>query len=168
MNDATHEDRCYTHEEIHTLVQSASLRLKATILLMASSGMRIGALPNLSCKHLKKKGDLYKIDVYNEQKGKGQYYTFCTPEATKAIDAYLEFRQRCGEKITSNSPLFRKEFDIEFHEQARNDIQLWSKGSIVQALRKLSILNGLLIVDHVKHRRKEVKLSHGFRKFLVN
>ena len=24
-----HEDRCYTHEEIHTLVKNASLKLKA-------------------------------------------------------------------------------------------------------------------------------------------
>ena len=37
------------------------------------------------------------------------------------------------------------------------------------ALRKLSILNGLLVVDHVNPsgNRKEVKLSHGYRKFFV-
>ena len=37
------------------------------------------------------------------------------------------------------------------------------------ALRKLSILNGLLVVDHVNPsgNRKEVKLSHGYRKYFV-
>jgi integrase len=161
-----HEDRCYTREEIHLLVQSGNKKLKATILLMASSGVRVGALPAFATNHLERRGDLYKINVYKGQKGKGQYYTFCTPEAARAIDAYLEFRERCGEKITPNSPLFRKDFDTDFHEQARNDIQLWTKFSIFQAIRKLAILNGLVVVDHVNpNNRKDVKLSHGFRKF---
>ena len=38
---------------------------------------------------------------------------FCTPECAKAIDTYLEFRERCGEKIGPDSPLFRKDFDTE-------------------------------------------------------
>ena len=93
------EDRCYTHEEIQTLLNISDLRLKVTLLLMASSGMRIGELPHLICGHLERRGDLYKINVYTGQKGKGQYYTFCTPEAAKTIDTYLQFRERCGEKI---------------------------------------------------------------------
>lgn len=166
-----HEDRCYTHEEIHTLVKNASLKLKAAILLMASSGVRIGAIPTMTICHLEKRGDLYKINVYKGQKGKGQYYTFCTPECARAIDSYLELRKRCGEKITptSTSPLFRKDFDTDLHEQARNAVHPWSRESIIMALRKLSILNGLLVVDHVNPsgNRKEVKLSHGYRKFFV-
>ena len=79
-----HEDRRYTDEEIHKLVQNANLKLKATILLMASSGMRIGALPFLLKSHLERRGDLYKINVYKGLKGKGQYYTFCTPESGKS------------------------------------------------------------------------------------
>lgn len=59
-----HEDRCYSHEEIHTLVKNASLKLKAAILLMASSGVRIGAIPTMTICHLEKRGDLYKINVY--------------------------------------------------------------------------------------------------------
>ena len=162
-----HEDRCYSHEEIHTLVERANLKLKATILLMSSSGVRVGALPSLTTGHLERRGDLYKIFVYKGLKGKGQYYTFCTPEAAKAIDNYLEFRKRCGEKIGPNSHLFRKDFDTEIHEQARNSVHIWTKESIVQAIRKLLILNGLIQVDHVNgvSSRKEVKQSHGFRKF---
>jgi site-specific recombinase XerD len=55
------EDRCYSHEEIQTLLNIADLRLKATILLMASSGMRIGALPHLVLGHLERRGEIYKI-----------------------------------------------------------------------------------------------------------
>jgi len=162
-----HQDRCYSREEIQILVERANLKLKATILLMASSGVRVGALPTLVTGHLSKRGDLYKIDVYKGLKGKGQYYTFCTPEAAKAIDNYLEFRERCGEKITPNSPLFRKDFDIGIHEQARNAIHIWTRESIIMALRTLLINNGLIEIDHVNgtRNRKEVKQSHGLRKF---
>jgi len=162
-----HQDRCYSREEIQILVERANLKLKATILLMASSGVRVGALPTLVTGHLTRRGDLYKIDVYKGLKGKGQYYTFCTPEAAKAIDNYLEFRERCGEKITPNSPLFRKDFDIGIHEQARNAVHIWTRESIIMALRTLLINNGLIEIDHVNgtRNRKEVKASHGFRKF---
>ena len=159
-----HEDRRYMDEEIHKLVQNANLKLKATILLMASSGVRIGAVPLLK-GHLERRGDLYKIYVYKGQKGKGQYYTFCTPEAAKAIDNYLEFRERCGEKINPQSPLFRKDFDINDQGQACFDVQVWKRPRILEAIHKELIKNGMITVDHTKYNRKEVKLSHGFRKF---
>jgi integrase len=59
------EDRPYTREEIKTLVDRAELRDKAIILLMASSGMRIGPIPELRMKDLLPidKYDLYQITV---------------------------------------------------------------------------------------------------------
>jgi hypothetical protein len=59
------------------------MKLKAIILLMVSSGCRLGAL-GMKVGHLKRMGDLYKISVYEGQKGRGKYYTFCTPEAAKS------------------------------------------------------------------------------------
>src|SRR6185436_17162670 len=41
------EDRPYTREEIHQLLNVCDLRMKALVLLLASTGMRIGALPTL-------------------------------------------------------------------------------------------------------------------------
>ena len=40
---------------------------------------------------------------------KEEYYTFTTPEAAAAIDTYVEYRRRYGEKFTPNSPLFTAE-----------------------------------------------------------
>ena len=162
-----HDDRRYSHEEILTLVKNTELKLATAILLMSSSGVRIGSLPNFSVGHLEKKGNLYKVNVYKGLKGKGQYYSFCTPECAKMIDEYLEFRQRCGEKITPKSPLFRKKFDTDFHEKARNDVQPWRLDAMNELLRKALIHNGLITIDHVdpSGNRKEVKMSHGFRKF---
>jgi integrase len=160
-----HEDRRYSYEELHTLVGNTNLKVKAAILVMVSSGVRVGALPSMLLGHLQKRDQIYKINVYKGQKGKGQYYTFCTPEATKAIDAYLEFRERCGEKLNPQSPLFRKYFDMNDQGQARFDIQIWTRKSILESLRTELIKNGLVTVDHTKYTRKEVKVSHGFRMF---
>jgi integrase len=107
------DDRAYTHEEIKKMVDVADLRDKAIILLMASSGMRLSAVPPLTIKELtpiEYEGlKLFKIVVY--KKAREQYHCFCTPESRKAIYDYLSYRERCGERLLDNSPLFRKHFD---------------------------------------------------------
>ena len=144
-----------------------SIRLKALILLMASSGIHIGAISGLQLSHLEKRGDLFKINVYKGQKGKGQSYTFCTPECAKAIDTYLEFRERCGEKITPSSLLFRKDFNSDDPSQARFQIEQWNKKAITRVMTKALVRSGLVTVDHVNGTasRKEAMMTHGFRKF---
>ena len=42
-----HKDCAYTLEEIHRMVDVADERMKTVILLLASTGMRVGALNNL-------------------------------------------------------------------------------------------------------------------------
>ncbi len=106
------EDRPYTREEIRQLVNAAhSIRDKAIILLLSSSGLRVGGLLRLRLKDLTplSKYYIYQIKVY--KKTREQYITFCTPEARGMIDQYLEFRKRMGEKLTLDSLLFRREFN---------------------------------------------------------
>lgn len=50
-------DRAYTHQEIKTLLDVCDLRLKVVVLVLASTGMRIGAIAPLQVKHLEKKDD---------------------------------------------------------------------------------------------------------------
>ena len=57
-------DRAYTHEEIKKIIDVSGLRMKSIILLMASSGMRIGALPLLKLRNIEKINSIYKITVY--------------------------------------------------------------------------------------------------------
>jgi integrase len=162
-----YEDRKYTREEILTLFTASDLKQKVIILLMSSAGLRIGALPTLLIKHLKKMNDVYKIEVYKGLKGKGQYCTFCTPECATAIDNYLQYRERCGEKLSPDSPLLRKDFDSDFHESARNRVYPVTRNSISMSVFNLLIKTGIRTVDHVNSRRarKDVKMTHGFRKF---
>lgn len=46
------KDRAYTHEVIKKLIDAADIRVKIIILLMASTGMRVGAVSNIQLKHL--------------------------------------------------------------------------------------------------------------------
>ncbi|MFI5241346.1 MAG: tyrosine-type recombinase/integrase, partial [Microgenomates group bacterium] len=167
MGEATpiHEDRAYDKEEINKLLKFCDLKLKAAVLLLSSTGMRIGALSTMLKSHLIEKGDCYGIKVYNGIKGKGQYFTYCTPEARKAVEDYFQFREQYGEKLTPNSPLFRDDFDTGIPGSAR-----YAKALSYDALRmdiyEHLIKSGLRQVDHTTTKnRKEVMMSHGFRKF---
>lgn len=53
-NIAKFEYYSYTTEELSKLLSNSNERGKAVVLLMASTGMRVGALPHLKLKHLKK------------------------------------------------------------------------------------------------------------------
>jgi len=66
------------------------------ILLLASTGCRVGSLPGLTLGNLLKISNygLYRITFYEGTNN--EYYTFTTREAAKGIDTYLQYRQRCG------------------------------------------------------------------------
>jgi hypothetical protein len=86
----------------------------AAVLIMASTGMRIGGLRELRYGDIKKIDEfgLYLIWVYNRYR-KDRYFTFCTPECATAIDSYLNYRRRFGEEIKDKSPLIRERFNID-------------------------------------------------------
>jgi integrase len=89
-DESTNDDRPYTLDEIQRMLSVCDLRTKAMILLMASTGIRIGALHSMRIGDLTEIGDqipiLYKVQVY--ARTKDRYYAFTTPEAAKSIDEY--------------------------------------------------------------------------------
>ncbi|UVF62224.1 site-specific integrase [Nitrososphaeria virus YSH_1032793] len=102
-------ERGWTTEEIQRMLEvSDSLRTTAIIHFENSSGGRIGIFQDLKIKHLKeindeRYGKCYCITGYAGSKE--EYITFLTPEATKALDRYLDTRQS---KLTPDSPVFLK------------------------------------------------------------
>jgi integrase len=98
-------DESYTHEQIQRLLDISKYRTKVLVLIFASTGARVGAIPDLKKKHLKRIGDLYQFTFYEGYRE--EYITFCTPECAKAIDDYLAYRERAGEVITDESYLIR-------------------------------------------------------------
>ena len=59
VNIRKHNDRTYTREEVTRLLEFCDLRDRSIVLLFASTGMRIGAIPDLRLEHLTKKKTIH-------------------------------------------------------------------------------------------------------------
>ncbi len=176
-------DRAYTHEEIHKLLEIVDERMRTVILLLASTGMRVGAIPLLRLRNLKKvelysignhdcESEIYKITVYENYQE--EYFTFTTPECAKAINQYLEMRERYGEKLDEHSFLIREQFDIRDPFAIRKPVAI-KPISLSNKIRDIVIRAGLRSVGEpdpdpdikAGSIRKEVPIAHGFRKFFT-
>jgi integrase len=168
------EDRGYKREEISKLLEFCkSLRTRVMILLMASSGMRLGALPILKFGDLilVEKHQLYQIRVHTNSRTSRQY-TFCTPECRKAIDNYLDNRRRDGERITKVSPLFRAEYNARDPFDAANNVKSISEPTVKRCISEVLYDSGLrtpLAIDPTikLNNRRAVPMDHGFRRFFA-
>ena len=185
MKAGSEKGRAYTRDQIAQILAVADERIKAIILLLASSGIRIGALPGTKLNHLVAEGgntssssndgnssnrssnrsNIYRISVYD-----GEYFTFCTPEAKKAIDEYLQYRERCGEKLNPDSPLIREQFARHDTLKVRHPYPT-NLGNMVGLVAETLIKAGIRQRDYMTENqtrgkaRKEIPLNHGFRKF---
>lgn len=115
---ATQEiDRAPSKDELKQLLNHASgSRDRAVMLMLTSSGLRIGTLLSLAVgdvnfeypdvarlKVERKRGRKF---VSKRRGGQGRvYYSFITPEAKKTLIQYLQERKAAGEKTTEKSPL---------------------------------------------------------------
>jgi len=160
-------DRAPTKKEIRKLLEYADVRLRALILLLCSSGIRIGSVEHLKWKHIKpvkyKDQKFAKLVVPVSKGGDDAYITFITPEAYEALMEYKRMREAEGEKVTPESPLIRvakwskakaKGAPLPTSSKAlRNELhRLWEKAG----LRRKS-----------GRKPHEVKAVHGFRKFFA-
>jgi integrase len=157
-NSINGKDRAYTHEEIQQILEYADERAKCAFTLLASTGCRIGALPSMKIGDLERIENLYKISVYSGDNE--EYFTFCTPECAKQIDSYLQYREKRGETINQNSHLLVRKFSTFTTQKGVpfKDMSLW------HTLEKCVPRER----NHNKHKRKEIAIFHGFRKFFSN
>jgi hypothetical protein len=192
------KDKAYSTEQIQTALQNADVRMRMILLILASTGCRIGALPSLRLGDLTKipAYDIYKIVFYEGTNS--EYYTFTTKEcATTGIDNYFLYRQRCGEKLSfnettnrwepDNSPLIRLQFDVTDLLQVRNPRFMRLK-TLLDALSQHLVKRGIRQVEHPTETdtgsknnnatinnnnknnriRKPISLSNGFRKHVIS
>jgi integrase len=150
-------DRAYTHEEIAKLLEIADERSRVIILLLASSGMRVGAISSLKIRNLEADNH-NKITIY--EKSPEQYYSFITPECKKAVDQYLDMRSRYGEKLNGNSPLIREQFDIKNQFSIKSPKTVASVG-LQWILRDLARRYNVI-------SNNDIPVAHGFRYFWMN
>lgn len=151
------------------MLEKADQRARVAILLMCSSGIRVGAIPSLKLKNLEKieKYNIYKIIVYENEDE--EYVTYCTPECRMAIDSYLEYRQRHGENpIKESSPLIREEFNIHDQIRAARPKHLGVQ-SFLKLIKSVGTRSGVIetvpLLENGRGQRRPVKQTHGFRKY---
>ncbi len=119
-------ERVPTAEELRRLLSVLSPRDRAAVLILASSGVRIGVLANRfeaggltleSFPELVLSGGVPRFgkvppSLYvpsRLSKTRKDYYTFITAEAGEALVAYLQERKRRGEKLTPGSSVISPE-----------------------------------------------------------
>ena len=95
------DDRIPTLEEIRKLVEYPDRRIKAIVYTMASSGIRVGAWDYLQWGHIRPiehtNGEVIaaKMIVYAGEDE--EYFTFISPEALRALQEWMSYRQSSGE-----------------------------------------------------------------------
>ena len=157
------KDRPYNNDEIIKALNVSDLRMKVVIGIMSSAGLRIGAITELKLRNVERIESCYKIVAY--EGSKEEYYSFCTPECTSFIDAYLEYRTKSGEILTPQSYLIRDQFDVTDLDQIRNKSRGITTGTLKVMLNLTLVKAGIRAIDHTTtSKRKEVAMSHGFRK----
>ena len=146
--------RAYTTNEIMAMLShTTSFRDRALIHFLASTGARIGVFDHtLSIKHMRNMPRgcmatlLYAGDIE-------EYWTFLTPQAAKAINAYHGLRKHNGEVFGLNTPIFATS---KFAPKQLG----WSgaRSVVYRTIRRSDLTR------HKQDGRYDVQADHGFRK----
>ena len=159
------KDRAPTLEELRAALRLASPRDRTAILIMASGGLRIGALPGLKLKDVEYlKSGLAKITVYGGDP-RDEYQTFVTPECVDSIRDYLASRERVGEKLTPDSLLFRDKFDYQGSKRAKRIDPATPHSTTEHNLRTTILRLWQRAGVRKVNDGRPFKSDHGLRKF---
>lgn len=161
----------YSREMIQKLLDIADERSRCIILILSSTGCRIGFLSSATVGSLEEvKGkDMYKITVYENEPE--EYTVFCSSECKKSgIDPYLQMRRHFGEIITSASPLVREQFDKRdqfaiahprFVGEPAISRKLADLGEAAGIRTKVQLQEG----QRPASQRKDIPICNGFRRY---
>jgi len=170
--DDNASDEAYTREQIKKMLDYSDLRTKIPILFMASSGMRLGGFQGLT--------DGCITPLYDEITGKlraaqvvvykgsdDAYDTFISPEAWSVYEQYRNLRIKFGEKITKNSPILLRRFNISPDEKSAtiDNTKPVALSTIAGLISTVAYKAGIRQASENYNARYNVKIAHGFRKF---
>jgi integrase len=167
----TMEDQPYTTEDIQEMLKATTNpeRDKFMLYLLASTGMRIGALTDLKYGDIEQMEPMgyppnkhvYKVIVYRGTRQ--EYYTFTSFEAAEALDNYTGYRRRFGEQITKDSPLLRDQLNSTYRTKMKDRANFIKSFSDV--VDRIANRAGIRARGHDRQVRHIKALDHAFRKF---
>lgn len=147
----------YTTEQIQKMLSfERDTRNKAMIHFISASGVRVGAISDLKLKHvIDFKEGCKLLTIYPDTKD--EYNTFLTPEASNALDFYLEKRRNDKEYLTDDSPVFRTHYRLKMEK-----VKPMKRGSIIAVVNRVIRRARLRVGKSAK--RYDTQIDHGFRK----
>lgn len=172
-------NRAPTLEEIQRLIQYPDRRIKPIVLVMLSSGIRIGAWEYLRWKHIKpldKDGQpsfdrnlppgqiaAAKISVYGGKEE--EYFSYITPEAYNSLKEWMNFRAANGEDINGESPLMRDIFAFKYGRSSAQNPKMILAESVWKIIERGLKEQGIRQPLANGAKRYEFQGAHGFRKY---
>ncbi|MGI0092071.1 MAG: hypothetical protein ACREBS_10210 [Nitrososphaerales archaeon] len=154
-------DRAPSVEEIKTILSYPDRRIKPAVLVMESSGCRLGSFDYLNYGHISENG---RIRIYAGTPE--EYFSFITPECQHAIQEYIDFRKAQGEKITKDSPVIRDLFHPDRLGKGEPHLPVRLKSTGVKRMIEDALkATGLRTSLEKGKKRHEFQADHGFRKF---
>lgn len=164
-----------TKNEAYRMADSAcSLRDRAAMLILYSSGLRNSTLRAVRIKDIKDELlaglDVIMIPIYPEMKevdpcackGRIPYYTFLCEEGTQAVRLYLEDRKDRFEGISDEEPLFSTEHN-QISREARRRTPITSRELqiiVKQAAKRAGIQQWRLVHPHALRKTYEAILRN--------
>jgi len=168
------DDRIPTIDEIQKLIKYPDRRIKTIVLIMLSSGIRLGAWDFLKWKHimplLNDKNEVIAAKIIVYAGDNEEYFSYITPEAYNSLKEWMDFRASYGEQITPESWLMRntwKKVNVKQGSRAglaKKPIKFKGSGIRILMGRAWNIQNVRGILEKGE-KRHEFKSTHGFRKF---
>ncbi len=162
-------DRAPSKEEIRQLLTYPDRRIKPIVLIMASSGIRLGAWDYLNLQDIvpiEREGRVVAAKLIVYRGTDEEYETFISPEAYRALQEYIEFRKVSGEGIGQNSPVVRDLFCPDRGAKGEPHIPKRLKSSGVKRLMERALRRtGVRTRLEEGRKRYEFQADHGFRKF---
>jgi integrase len=162
-------DRAPSRDEILKLLAYPDRRIDPCLLVMVSSGIRIGAWETLNwgdIEPVEKEGQVLAAKLKAYPGDPEEYLTFISGEAYRSLKEYVDFRQSQGERINAKSPVLRDLFipDKLGKGEPGQPKRLASNGvkRLLEDALKGTGLRGKLPPGQ---RRHEWQGAHGFRKF---
>lgn len=174
------DDRAPTLEEIRLICNYPDRRISAIVSVMTSSGIRVGAWDYLKWGHITPildKNDpkivlAAKLRVYADDDD--EYLTFISNSAYCELVKWMNFREKSGEKITSESWVLRNLWNTEKNQ--RKNLSIEAKNGILNPKKLSSIgvkrlmeralwTQNLRIKTDPSSKRYAFPVDHGFRRF---